>query len=52
MTTPSPEELAHNTESQIQTVLIDFDFRSPEQLVIGADPEDLTTSPPCRSSPS
>ena len=45
MTAPSPEELARSTESQIQTVLIDFDFKSPEQLVIGADPEDLTNIP-------
>lgn len=45
MTTPSPEELAQSRESQIQTVLIDFDLKSPEQLVIGADPEDLTNIP-------
>ena len=45
MTAPSPEKLARSTESQIQTVLIDFDFKSPEQLVIGADPEDLTNIP-------
>ena len=45
MTAPSPEELARSTASQIQTVLIDFDFKSPEQLVIGADPEDLTNIP-------
>ena len=42
MTTPSPEELARSTGSLSQTVLIDFDFKSPEQLVIGADPEDLS----------
>ena len=45
MTTPSPEELARSTESQIQTILIDFDFKSPENLVLGADPEDLTNIP-------
>ena len=45
MTTPSPEELAEMRENQIRTVLIDFDFRSPEQLVIGADPEDLSKIP-------
>ncbi len=45
MTTPSPEELAHSTRSLNQTVLIDFDFKSPEQLVIGADPEDLSAIP-------
>ena len=45
MTTPSPEELALGTGSPTQTVLIDFDFKSPEQLVIGADPEDLSTIP-------
>ena len=45
MTTPSPEELARRTESQVQTVLIDFELKSPEELVIGADPEDLTNIP-------
>ena len=45
MTTPSPEELAEMRETQVQTCLIDFDFRSPEQLVIGADPEDLSNIP-------
>ena len=45
MTTPSLEELARSTESLSQTVLIDFDFKSPEQLVIGADPEDLSDIP-------
>ena len=51
MTTPSPEELAERTENPIQTCLIDFDFRSPEQLVIGADPEDLSkiTTVPVKS---
>ena len=42
MAAPSPKDLARSTESQTQTVLIDFDFKSPEQLVIGADPEDLS----------
>ena len=45
MTTPSPEELARSRASQVQTVLIDFDFKSPELLVIGADPEDLSNIP-------
>ena len=45
MTTPSPEELARRTASQVQTVLIDFELKSPEELVIGADPEDLSGIP-------
>ena len=45
MTTPSPDELANALASQVQTVLIDFELKSPELLVIGADPEDLSKIP-------
>ena len=45
MEAPSPEELADSTGARIQTVLIDFELKSPELLVIGADPEDLSGIP-------
>ena len=45
MEAPSPEELADSTGARIQTVLIDFELKSPELLVIGADPEDLSKIP-------
>ena len=45
MTTPSLEKLVHGTGYPVQTVLIDCDFRSPEQLVIGGDPDDLNNVP-------
>ena len=41
----SPDQLPNTSDTQVQTVLIDFDFRSPELLVIGGDPEDLSNIP-------